>query len=251
MNPLLFVGLLEKTKNDVFDYIQKIIIEKVGSGGEVNYTVGLPGEQGPAGPQGPAGRDGKDGRDGLRGPMGPEGPAGKDGRDGRDGRDGKDGIIPDVQPFLDEIKDQYSKLQSSLIAKVNMTLLNKSAGGGSSGGGSSRILDNDDVEFKRLDQMSTNAILIFDQSKKKFVVRDLLEFIQGIQTGVEMQYNKLIDVDGNYTYIGEAQPGTSQSSPNWRIKRVEKVGDDINIIWAGGSSSFDKTWNNRLTYSYF
>jgi hypothetical protein len=98
--------------------------------------------------------------------------------------------------------------------------------------------------------MSENAILIFDSTKKKFVVRDLLEFIQGIQTGVEMQYNKLIDVDGNFTYIGEAVPGTSPTATSWRIKRVEQVGADINILWANGSSNFDKVWNDRLTYSY-
>ena len=120
-----------------------------------------------------------------------------------------------------------------------------------SGGGSVRILDNDDVEFKRLNEVTENAVLIFDAAKKKFVVRDLLEFIEGIQTGVEVQYNKLIDVEGNYTYIGEATPGTATNSATWRIKRVEQVGSDINILWANGTSEFDKTWDDRLTYTYF
>lgn len=121
---------------------------------------------------------------------------------------------------------------------------------GGPGGGSVKILDNDDVEFKRLTEVTENAVLIFDTTKKKFVARDLVEFIQGIQTGVEVQYNKLIDVDGNYTYIGEADPGTSPSLNKWRIKRVEQVGADINILWASGSSDFNKIWIDRLTYVY-
>lgn len=201
------------------------------------------GEQGLQGLQGPKGDKGDDGPQGIPGQQGPKGDKGDP------GEPGKDGIVPNIQPYLDDIKDHYAKLQSSLVAKINISLMN-AGGGGSSGGGSARILDNDDVEFKRLDQMTENAILIFDQAKKKFVVRDLLEFIQTIQTGVEVQYNKLIDVDGAFTYIGEAVPGTATTASTWRIKRVEQVGADINILWANGSADFNKVWDNRLTYSY-
>jgi hypothetical protein len=233
-----------------------------------NGIDGKDGQQGPKGdrgPQGPTGADGKDGRDGIDGKDGlpgkdgingrdgidgKDGRDGIDGKDGRDGIDGKDGTVPDVTPFVSKIREEYTKLHSAFVAKVNLTLMNLGPGGGSSGGGSAKILDNDDVEFRRLSEVSENAILIFDSTKKKFVVRDLLEFIQGIQTGVEMQYNKLIDVDGNFTYIGEAVPGTSPTATAWRIKRVEQVGADINILWANGSSSFDKVWVDRLSYSY-
>ena len=66
-----------------------------------------------------------------------------------------------------------------------------------------------------------------------------------------MLYNKLIDVEGDFTYIGEAIPGTAQSASSWRIKRIEQIGTDYNILWANGSSEFDKTWNDRLTYTYY
>lgn len=218
--------------------------------------VGPQGEMGPEGPQGLQGLKGDKGDPGERGPMGPQGPvgpkgdSGEMGPEGPAGKDGKDADLPNIDPILEKIKEQYQQLQSALVARVNMSLMNLPGGGGGGGGGSARILDNDDVEFKRLSEMQQNAILIFDTTKKKFVVRDLLEFIQGIQTGVEVQYNKLIDVDGNYTYIGEAVPGSSPGASVWRIKRVEQVGADINILWAAGSSDFNKIWNNRLTYTY-
>lgn len=211
------------------------------------------GEQGPEGPRGLTGAPGKDGAIGLRGDVGPQGiqgPAGKDGPRGLDGAPGKDASEPNLEPFFQRISEQYAKMQSALVSKINMTLMNASMGGGSSGGGSAKILDNDDVEFKRLSEVTQNAVLIFDSTKKKFVVRDLLDFIQTIQTGVEVQYNKLIDVDGAFTYIGEAVPGTATTSPLWRIKRVETIGQDINILWASGSADLNKIWNNRVTYSY-
>lgn len=208
---------------------------------------GEPGEPGIQGPKGDKGDKGDTGPQGPKGDVGAQGPQGEPGKDGRDGIDAPE---PDLEPYIQKISDQYGKLQSTLVAKINMTLMNATAGGGSSGGGSARILDNDDVEFKRLSEVTENAVLIFDATKKKFVVRDLLEFIQTIQTGVEVQYNKLIDVDGNFTYIGEAVPGSAPGASVWRIKRVEQVGADINILWASGSSDFNKSWNNRLTYTY-
>lgn len=220
--------------------------------------IGPMGEQGPEGPMGPRGETGPQGLQGPRGEqgpkgdkgdVGPKGDTGPEGPMGPQGPAGKDGETPNVQPFVNELKESFAKLQSALTAKINLAMLN-GGGGGGSGGGSTKILDNDDVEFKRLDQMTENAILIFDQTKKKFVVRDLLEFIQGIQAGVEMQYNKLIDSEGNFTYIGEAEPGTPISSPLWRIKRVEQIGSDYTILWANGSAEFNKTWSERISYSY-
>lgn len=237
---------------------------------------GPPGEQGPAGRDGLDGKNGKDGRDGVdgkdgapgkqgpkgdkgdKGDVGPMGPPGLPGQKGdtgavgpkgEDGRDGKDGKTPEIKPFLDQVSDHYKKLQTALINKVNLAI-NTLGGGGSSGGGSVNLLDNDDVEFQQLSATANNSVLIFDATKKKFVARDLVAFINSIQTGVEVQYNKLIDVSGNYTYIGEALPGTATSAGTWRIKRVEQIGTDYNILWASGSADFNKTWDSRLTYAY-
>lgn len=119
-----------------------------------------------------------------------------------------------------------------------------------SGGGSVRILDNDDVEFSPLSKVTENSILIFDSSKQKFVLKDLVEYIQTIQTGVDVQYNKIVETIGSFTYIGEAMPGSTEVSSVWRIRRIETVGDIMYTLWADGTSDFIKSWSDKLTYTY-
>ena len=69
-------------------------------------------------------------------------------------------------------------------------------------------------------------------------------------TGDEVPYTRLIDTDGSYMYIGEADPGTAEGAALWRIKRVEFIGDDIEIKWAAGTATFDKVWTNRASEAY-
>lgn len=52
------------------------------------------------------------------------------------------------------------------------------------------------------------------------------------------------------TYIGEAIPLTTTAQAKWRIKVLETTGPDIAIKWADGSTSFDKVWDDRATYTY-
>jgi len=68
--------------------------------------------------------------------------------------------------------------------------------------------------------------------------------------GTAEQYDRLVDVDGNYTYVGEAEPGSAQSGSIWRIKRITETGEDLEIVWANGSAEFDKVWDDRASYSY-
>ena len=123
-------------------------------------------------------------------------------------------------------------------------------GPGSHGGGSTKLMDNDDVEFKRINSVADRSVLIFDPVKKKFVATSIDEIIGEITTSVEMQYNKIIDVVGSTTYIGEADPGSALASAVWRIKRIQVVGDVSTILWADGNSNFDNVWNNRAALSY-
>ena len=66
---------------------------------------------------------------------------------------------------------------------------------------------------------------------------------------------KLIDDvndDGLLLYIGEADPNTATSAALWRIQRVTIAdgSDDIQVEWAGGTSAFDKVYDDRASYSY-
>jgi hypothetical protein len=55
---------------------------------------------------------------------------------------------------------------------------------------------------------------------------------------------------GTLKYIGEAQPGTTKSAAKWRIKLVDLTDDDIEIVWADGTATFTKVWDDRLSYDY-
>ena len=67
-----------------------------------------------------------------------------------------------------------------------------------------------------------------------------------------MVYAKQYDFIGtNLIYKGEAIPGSSISSPVWRIKKTTIAGDnDISDQWADGNADFDNIWSDRLTLSY-
>jgi hypothetical protein len=54
----------------------------------------------------------------------------------------------------------------------------------------------------------------------------------------------------NIIYIGKAVVGSLDASSTWQIKKVERTGELTKITWAAGSYSFDKVWDNRLTYTY-
>lgn len=58
-------------------------------------------------------------------------------------------------------------------------------------------------------------------------------------------------VVGSAIYIGEAPPGTADSTVGWRIKKLLTSGSDFDILWANGTSDYVHVWNNwnLLTYS--
>ena len=64
------------------------------------------------------------------------------------------------------------------------------------------------------------------------------------------EYSKRVDVASSTdTYIGEAEVGSSESDPVWRIKKL--VGNperDVNIYFA--SKKFNQVWADRASVSY-
>ena len=83
-------------------------------------------------------------------------------------------------------------------------------------------------------------------------------FIQIIAGAVDMgvEMSRRSDFVGeNIIYRGEAAPGSSESSPVWRIKRIEFVNgfdgkQDIDEKWAGGNADFVNAWVDRATLGY-
>ena len=226
---------------------------------------GIDGTKGDVGAQGPMGVKGDKGETGAQGPRGERGEKGEQGIPGVAGRDGKDGAqgekgepgtpAPDYREEFEKALEQFNvrltENQSTVdkniqnqIDRINRSLSTLG------GGGSYKILDNADVEYKQLSVVEEDSILIYDPTKKKFVVTNMSEVLQRLKVDVETQYNKLIDCESPYTYVGEAQPGTGTAEAKWRIKRIEEVGHDYNILWAEGTADFTKIWDNRLTFTY-
>jgi hypothetical protein len=61
---------------------------------------------------------------------------------------------------------------------------------------------------------------------------------------------KLDTVSDSVVYVGEAAPGSPDSSPVWRIKKITSANDDVAIEWADGVATFIKKWTDRATYNY-
>jgi hypothetical protein len=175
------------------------------------------------------------------------GAKGAPGRDGKDGSDHREEFEEALKQFNEKLTKNANKVEGNLskqIDRINRSLASLG------GGGSYKILDNADVDKTKLSSIVGDSILIYDPTKNKFVVESFISILDRIKADLEVQYNKLIDQVGTFYYIGEALPGTGEAEATWRIKRIEEVGEDYNILWASGTANFDKIWDDRLTLTY-
>jgi hypothetical protein len=250
---------------------------------------GEKGDKGERGEQGPQGERGEQGPKGEQGEIGPQGLKGEVGPQGPIGPQGTKGDTPDIQPLVEKIDNKLEQIDLDFTKEVeqlksnienaisdsdkkskkfesNMTklfndfkininnrmmeLAARPSGDGIGGGGSYSIMDNRDVEMKRRSLIEGESVLVFNSEKQKFVSESFLDIINRLKADLEVQYDKLVDVEGDFTYVGEAVPGSDRDAAVWRIKRVYEIGDDIEIIWGDNSSAFDKVWNDRATYEY-
>ena len=222
---------------------------------------GFQGETGSAGADGTSGRDGIDGKDGERGEKGETGEQGEKGDVGPQGIPGKKGDKGDPgTPALDYREDFETALkQLNERVSENQAVINKNVERSlqrlgsmtSTGGGIQNVMQASDVKTVRLKDIVVDSILVFDHTRKQFVVQSFIDVLDRLKADLEVQYNRLIDTVDHFIYIGEALPGSATSDAKWRIKRVDQqAGDDYTIIWAEGSADFDKIWDNRLTLTY-
>jgi uncharacterized coiled-coil protein SlyX len=214
---------------------------------------GLKGDRGEAGDKGAQGERGLKGDKGDRGDVGPQGPVGPKGEKGDKGEDGKD--APDYEPrfeqLLKEFNDKVSQHQTTVNKNFDRQMQNiQKSLSTLGGGGSYKLVDNADVDKAALKGVVDNAILIYDPATGKFIADSFINVLDRLKAELEVQYNKLIDQDGTFYYIGESLPGTDASEAKWRIKRIEEVGNDYNILWANGTAEFDKVWDDRTTFTY-
>lgn len=73
-------------------------------------------------------------------------------------------------------------------------------------------------------------------------------------TEEDAMYAKRVDFieEEDLLYRGEAVPGTLDANPVWRIRKItiSAIDSDVEETWAGGNDTFDKIWDNRLSYTY-
>lgn len=71
-----------------------------------------------------------------------------------------------------------------------------------------------------------------------------------INYALSVPYSLILEeVSSTITYVGEALPGTATSASTWHIKKLDST-TGLVITWAGGSSDFDKVWDDRGSYVY-
>jgi hypothetical protein len=81
------------------------------------------------------------------------------------------------------------------------------------------------------------------------------EFVQDAIAGAIMiqpdPFTKQLDfVTDETLYKGEAEAGSGLDEAKWRISLIQITDDDASTTWAGGTTAFDKVWNNRTSYAY-
>lgn len=219
-------------------------------------TQGIQGEKGDQGDQGLKGDKGDTGEKGERGERGATGLQGEKGEKGDKGEQGDP--APDYQPRFEELLNDFNKKLQEFETTANQKVDRRLSGlrdiGSTSGGGSYKIIDNADVDKSAFKTLVSDGMLIYDQNKRKFVIQSFTDILDRLRTDAEVNYDKLVDRDGTFIYIGEALPGSATSDAVWRVKRVEEIetaGEkDYNIIWAGGDDNFDKIWDNRASFTY-
>lgn len=117
------------------------------------------------------------------------------------------------------------------------------------------ILTSKDVRKTPAEEILDDSLLVWNAAAQEFVIESFVAMHERLKAELEMQYDRLVDEDGLYTYIGEATPGTDKSASEWRIKRIAEIDDgsggtDLDIRWADGTADFVKLWDDRATYAY-
>ena len=71
---------------------------------------------------------------------------------------------------------------------------------------------------------------------------------QSTNLAMRMEY----DSNNNAIYVAEGKPGANDASIAWRIKKItyDVNNNATHIKWASGTPKFNKSWDDRTTYTY-
>lgn len=182
--------------------------------------------------------------------------AAKDGPPGKHGKDGGQGPVgpaPDheVKGAKVRFKKPDGKWGAWLEAPQgepgkNGGIVMVKAGGGSSGTDLAKLLPGNESA-----EPAAVAVLQGGQ----WVSLPWAAFTALAGTGDTSQARRIDFVGDSILYRGEAAPGTADSAPAWRIKRIEFTPgpdgkQDVSETWAGGTADFVHAWTDHETLEY-
>jgi len=88
----------------------------------------------------------------------------------------------------------------------------------------------------------------YSNNEWKVLNKEGITIIQPSET--VLYITKIDTTTSNLTYIGKSLPNSLDSDPMWQIKLIDESSGVITILFADGNETFDKIWDDRLTYTY-
>ena len=211
---------------------------------------GMKGDQGDTGPQGDIGPRGEIGPQGPKGDTGPKGDQGPHGEKGEKGDRRETGPVPDHQwsngklrfkkpsgkwGAYEDLKGKDGKSGGTVIVRT---------GGAATGGFGNLLPGNSNTEPTGIAVVQGGQVVNLSWSA----------FISAISGAIDMgsDFTRRDDFVGDtIIYRGEAAPGSLESDPVWKIKRIEFAPDgDVTTKFAGGVATFTNAWSDRATLDY-
>jgi len=77
----------------------------------------------------------------------------------------------------------------------------------------------------------------------------------GLSTGQPFKFTDFVDYtvkiteDGDITYIAFANPGTTESSANWKVMKIDAT-SGMRLTWCDGNQNFDNVATDLTTLDY-
>jgi len=103
----------------------------------------------------------------------------------------------------------------------------------------------------RQDKNKAHALIGHSKVGDDAETRQIIVIDGGIATA-DVEYDTLIDeASATVTYIGKCAAGSVATTDEaiWKIKKIDST-SGTKISFADGSTSFNKIWDDRATYTY-
>jgi hypothetical protein len=196
------------------------------------------------------GADGTNGKDGKRGPKGEKGEqgiqglAGKDGINGTNGVDGINGTNGSQILFLDEKPTDEGNDGDLVLINKTFELFYKENGEWIKKG--TLLGKNAQTAYVG----GLNGASAYEIAVRNGFAGTEVEWLASLGSA-QVEYAQIIDeASSTVTYVGKADPGSSEASAVWQIKKITVSGTETIITWADGDVNFNNVWDNRAGLSF-